>query len=187
MARSAKQLARRVEDLKDDVRDAAEDTIDNASEEGADTIQSTIEANDSVATGMMRNLVRTELDLVADDRGPNVVAASMAISAARYSAYVEYGTGAFTHTDSPVGFDSPDPYPPPRQIQLWIENKGIVGDYYSAEDRGDGTSDLAWAIADVIGELGNRAHPFMRPAFRTAKPLIVSDAEDRLTRAMSDF
>jgi len=156
---NAESVASQVTDLADDLDDGIESAVDDGMDDTARQVQTNIKANDSVATG--RLYLNAESERVT--HSPKTVVARR-ISVPGVYKFVEYGTGLF----SEKGYDSPDG-PSPRMLenlQDWIEDKGITGDYYDEQRTDDGDpSPLAWAIASSIVEFGNRSHPFLRPAW----------------------
>jgi HK97 gp10 family phage protein len=117
-------------------------------------------------------------------------------SEAPYAAIVEYGSGARTNISyddapqMPYVEDPPRDYPfdPPDidnisgfafYIEQWMREKGIEPELetYSAS---------ASAIAKVIVERGNYAHPFMRPAWRDEKRRVERAAKRAVEEAVDN-
>jgi hypothetical protein len=167
---SPEKVAQQVRDVRDDMKENLQTAVPDAMEDTTEQAQTNVERNDSVATGALHD----ELDPVELEPGPH--RSSNTVTSVRLRVpwpymYVEMGTGL-------RGGASPYPdneqYPSPSgvsdqmlaNIQQWIEDKGVVGKFYSAAREPDGSpSPLANAIAESIVDFGTKPHPFLRPAW----------------------
>lgn len=158
---SALKLAEKVQDMADDLEDEVEKGLDDGAEGIESNAREQVEVNDSDVHGNLKQSIRTREDVFSAHEVSRVVRAHV-----KYAPYVEFGTGVFSHTPSAVGsFDTPDPHPPVGNIRQWIVRKGIIPYAYDSGYLIEDQRNLAWAIAETIGELGNRPHPFMGPAY----------------------
>jgi HK97 gp10 family phage protein len=190
---SAKQLARRIEDLSDDIGDG----LDDAVEDGLDTTKRAAKANivlnDSDVHGDLRkSIVRADHDPRAD----YIVRSDLP-----RAKFLEYGTGVYADPEHP--YKSPSPKPPHGPIRQWVIRKGLTADSVDLDvgarsnlvediEVGGDTlyseqAEIAWRIQHILGKYGNRPHPFMRPAWRTGKPHLLGAARANLSRAVRRF
>lgn len=81
---------------------------------------------------------------------------------APHAPFVEYGTGLRQGSGAPnEGTQFPAPsVPPTDSIATWMIQKGVTPREY------DTIYGAAAAIAEDIARFGNRAHPYMRPAWK---------------------
>lgn len=189
-AQKASKLADALHDIADDMADEVEDELEDGAEDARVEAQRELVENDSVAHG---NLISSFL---TDDTVPDLPTGEVgAMTAATmpYSAYVEYGTGIYnTQRDATKSYKSPGNMGFYGNIYQWVIRKGLTPDepveftfdnvprpsmMHIAEQQ-----KLAYRITQVIHELGNRPHPFMRPAYRRRKPTIL----DNVTRTVDD-
>ncbi len=181
----AESVERMASELDDEVQDALEDGADTT----ARATEATIEENNSVAHGnLLAGITTRDAD---DDIIPSGEAGAHVVSTMPYSGFVEYGTGSYnTQRDPFKSFKSPDPAPPIGPIRQWVIRKGITAKKDALRTRTDEQfandvplliaeqENLARAIADLIGALGNRSHPFMRPAFHSSKDAVFGGVVD---------
>lgn len=205
---SAEKLASKVEDFNDDLEDELDDALQTGMRSTTQKAIRNVRRNDSIAHG---NLIGS----IEFERGTDttfVNASKKVLSSARthvdsdYAAFVEYGTGTFQQA-TPDGrvFPSPDPKPPLGKIRQWIIRKGITADNPDfrrvnlvqneefTDARGETTtiyseqSQLAWAIANKIGAVGNRPHPFARPAARYGFDETVGRSKRAMSKSLRRF
>lgn len=109
-----------------------------------------LKANDSVASGLLRNSGRT---VVQPD---NTVDAGFYT---RYAEYVEYGR-------------PPGKMPPVDVLEQYIRRKGRrrnsalkAAAVFSGKSEEELARSAAWGMAKSIAEKGTRPHPFLKPAY----------------------
>jgi len=191
---SAKELARRVEDLRDDLEDGIEDAVDDGLDTTKQGAKANIIAGDTYASGALKtSITRTDSDPSAD----YIVRSDLP-----YAKYIEYGTGVYADPEHP--YKSPDPKPPYGQIRQWVIRKGLTASDTNIgvdarrnlvqDIEKEGEPDqiaeqkaITFRIMQIIGKYGNRPHPFMRPAWRIGKPRLLNSARANVSRAVRRF
>lgn len=184
--------ADRVDDLVDDLEDNIADGVARGTETVQDAAQLNLDNQDAVASGATKRGIRhlegppaaalTTFD--TDDRFHT----SGVLSSAPWSGYLERGTGV--HGPYPA----PSPLPPPSDIQEWIDDKDITSytGLRSTPRLGESASELAWAIAQSIGERfgtipGTPAQPYMLPAWHQNIDHIVVEARAGMSASVRRF
>lgn len=181
-------LAKRVRDLDQDLRDDLGDEANESAKRSKRAAKENLEKKDAIAT--------RELHAGLHVKTPDLFLSGQRFTAkvqsrAAHGKLVERGTGVFSHTDSPFGYDAPsyvnDKFA--ENIQQWIEAKGVTGRVYSPVREDDGSpSELAWAIArTIVDQGGTPAQPFMGPAFRQTKSTNTALISQRLSDTMRSF
>lgn len=156
-------------DVMDDITDAARRNLVTGSSRQVvtGTLQSSIEHNTFGKSGVA----------IGDVVDPDAYSAHETRAAAPHAPYVEYGTGT-SQRGTPLSgrtFKSPGT-PPTGHIHEWIEDKGVrpKNPKFVNPDGSTNTYALARAIAEHIWKYGNKAHPFMRPAWTTHRASLSS-------------
>lgn len=179
---SAESLAKKVKQMSDDLEGEVEDGLDSGATGITANAKEQVELNDSDVHGYLKGSIRNRDDVTTMHEAARVIRAN-----AKYSPYIEYGTGTFSHTPSAVGsFDAPD-NAPVGKIRQWIVRKGIIPRVFDSGNLIEDQRDLSYAIAHTIEELGNRPHPFMRPAYNrpSGKDRTVREVADGIQDAIS--
>lgn len=181
MPKGFKELAAQLEDLKDDINDAANDAVANELNEAKKTAQSRI---DKVRGNLWSSLRTARFSLDRTTTRHKLVSVG---KVAPHNKYVELGTGA---QFNPAGIeDAPRPYKPPtfspelvEAIDDWVHEKPVIPHTprYTQDD-------LGWAIAHVISEIGTSPHPFMRPAAHAHVPQIPSSVKTAVRKEIRKF
>lgn len=184
------KLADKVSDLRDDIESKASDGLDDGMEEASSEVRRQIDENDSIASGRLLS----ESKSGAGPHDSPTTIASRRIAVPWWYRYVEYGTGAVggsTPWPDDEQYPSPSPIANVEHIQRYIDMKGIEGRFYDAARRANGDpGPLAWAMARTIAAIGNRPHPFMRPAWygsTRGRDGVISSVESRVNTAIRRF
>jgi hypothetical protein len=170
------------DDLADELHDRLPDAVESGMGETHDEAVREVRRNDSDVGGSNPPRVPLVTALHVAEK-PTDAMATVALQAPERYANLEFGTGIY-HTGAPNGpYATPDPHPPFEHILAWVVEKGITPDPSGPYDTQIG---LAEAITFAIGDLGNKPHPFMRPAWRSPNGwrAIVDEASDAMSRAV---
>ena len=148
------RMAKRVKRLPKKLRRHLDTNIEREMEMMARTARANLVSSRTMASTRLAAQTR---HVNYTEQGRFAGFATHAVSAqTSYARFVEYGTGYYSER----GYKEPDPVPPLSNILEWIVQKGITPYAY------DSIYELAQAIQWTIGMFGNRAHPFMRPAWQ---------------------
>lgn len=153
MTSDFEQMAKQVNNLRDNLEDEHERATEDAMSDMRGMVQGEIRKQDSVARGVLVSDVRA----TATTNYETFVEQSVHVP--EWAKYLEHGTGQRGQRDVlPDGetYAAPDPVPPIEHIITWIVEKGITPTEY------DTVYGLASAIQDTIGMVGTFAHPFLR-------------------------
>jgi len=185
MSSNIKSIAKRVDELKDDIKEKTEDALDSSMKNVERQMRWNLYRKDAVATKYLINSIemdRTNVLDVDEVEFADIYATRRIGSSADYWKYVEFGTGIYTGRDY-----KHSGIPPYLPIYRWVVAKGI-----SPRPGSDLTTqaEVARAIQmSMANSRGIRGQPFARPAWRapTGKRNVVDSIGDALQDAVSSF
>lgn len=181
MTDSFANVAKRVKKLKKNLNDGFEDATRDETRKMEGEVQLELADNDSIAR---RELLRSVS--YDEDRGSPLFM-HVGVEAAAWGRYVEYGTGARANRDTLPNhrqYKAPDPKPPRKSILEWVVTKNITPTEYDTQ------YELAVALQETIGQMGQFPHPFMRPVWFDATrgyKAVVDANHDALKSALRRF
>lgn len=180
MPNQFRDLSNRVEDYKSDIEREVPETTDSELETTKRRVKTELRQQDSVASGDLIRSVYTVSSPIAARSSNRIYEGRLRVGAG-HARFVEEGTGVYW-TEGPFGpHKAPDGIPVIK-IQQWIEDQGIIGDFYRHETRdGEIGSPLAWAIKHTIEELGNKRHPFLSPVWMRREPLVKASVRQKVS------
>lgn len=148
-------MADRVRNFKDNLKDEHDRATKQSMSDMKNAVRSELISNDSVARSVLiRDIRRSKREL-------DWAFTAHSVHVPEWAKYLEHGTGQLS--DGTAGDDSsykaPSPVADIDAIETWVVEKNITPRYYSSQ------SELAGAIAQTIGEIGNFPHPFLRPVW----------------------
>lgn len=193
---SAKRLASKVEDFKDDLGDNLDDALERGMRSTTAKAHSIARRKDlDVNTnpskpGLIDSIhFENSADTTFVNASKDVLSSARTVVGASYSPFIEYGTG--THgqpTPDGTVFKSPDPAPPIGKMRQWVIARGLTIDVsMRTVDRIKNQQRLAWIMREIIGTKGNRAYPFARPAARRGFDDTVDNAERAMSKSLRRF
>lgn len=162
MVRGINRTARKIQRIKRNLGPNVRKSVAQSTAQTAD------EARANVVTGgqVWRGNLAANIRMRITEDGKFVASADVP-----YAAFVEFGTGPRQAPDTPPEFRFKAPSMGPNLVSGitgWVMTKpGFFG------ERSFGT---AIAIAHSISEKGTTAHPFMRPAWFTMRPILIERA-----------
>jgi len=168
------RAAQKVEEIRESLEDELMDALARSMADVAWQLRAELYKQDSVASA---NLWES-IDVERTSGYTNLTARGVAISAAPYWKYVEYGTGIY----SGRGYKAASPGPPYDDIYEWVVAKGIT-------PRPDGPAEtqeeLAGAIQNSLS-LGTQQHRFARPVWRSqrGKDHVEREVKKAVTKAI---
>jgi len=152
-------MADRVRDFKGDL----EDELDEATEDGMDTLQTELRRNLRAQDSVARRILIADIQ---DGRAPGVgTVTRRQVHLPDWAKFLEHGTGTRGQRDTPPNrqsFKGPDPGPPLDPILTWVIAKQLTPDEDSEADTAE---ELAENIVNVIAAEGTYPHAFIRPAW----------------------
>lgn len=168
------KASKKVEDLKDEIRDRTAEALEDSMEDVERQLEWKIKQQDSDATGTLRRSLDTD---TFPGTGP--VVANSQITGAYYWKYLEYGTGV----GSP--YPAPDHRAPYLPIYRWVVAQGITP---RPDTPYDTQAELASAIQYTIGT-GTYSNPFVRPIWRGkyGRSHVADSVGDALNDAVNNF
>lgn len=176
MVSDIERLTDKLEQLPEDIEDAASDAV----EDGLETTESRAKRNLRRDDTWFEGDIGRSISVVSTENGFSLIVG------AQHGPYVEYGTGAYFGTSSypvPSGVSS---YDAPggvsedllEGIEHWVENKPIEPNHYDTQ------SEVAEAIAHTIAELGTQAHPYLRPAWYGYREQLLNNVKNDVQRTV---
>lgn len=169
MSNDLTEMAKRVERLPSHIKQFVDMELATAMAETKVAVQRNILAQNNRATGALlqsidhlddTDTISGTASLKTDGYSSHVVRAGGVD--APHAPFVEYGTGLRQGSGAPnegTQFKAPST-PPTDSIVTWMIEKGVEPREY------DTIYGAATAIAEDIARFGNRAHPYMRPAWK---------------------
>lgn len=159
--------AESVADLRDNLEDEITSAVIDGMNEVTDITKRNLRRNDSIARGNLRRGILPHHK--AEAATTHIVESRLTFP--DWAKYLEYGTGRHGRFPAPSG---PVPY---DNILTWVVEKNVQPRQY------DSQYELAEALSVSIGEQGNRAHSFVRPAWFRGVPLITTKARRAMRQA----
>jgi hypothetical protein len=161
-------LRRKVSQMERNLGDNVESAVrDQATSVAADA-QRNVATHNTVWSGDLYNSIGVTRGVYRGNGTRYVIEADEP-----YAAFIEYGTGMRGDSSAPpkFQFDSPNDSDYGfvfANIWSWVQSKPVFF--------GPRTPNTAAQITETIIEQGTFAHPFMRPAWFTGKPMLVQRA-----------